>query len=387
MAAPEVQASCKYKKLRPCIDDVRALETAGCNTRAVVQYEQWDSATHKGYYEFFHVDMDKFLDEYLSPTHGGKPRRYHESIFPSAHIKIFADVEYEDENLDGTEEEKLSAILTQMEDAMRQKLDMEEIPPPLIADACIPGKKFSVHIIYPVWMENSQHVMALVKDIPGIDMAPYASASLRTCKFLRMPFSEKFAKNNPLVPRGMALAEEGKPIDAETMCRGLLSWVVTDPESKYYEFLQPPTIVYSMSPADLGTAGTAYGLAGGHGTISLTAGNEIKGRANRILAHLKQTRQDFTDHDLEVNANGSWSCTITPAFPCPTKLGGKHSSHSMFLGSYDSRKVFIRCPGNKCRTSIYLPEDFTPIAFADVDFSESSEHAWFDESVLWPGDQ
>ncbi len=400
----------QFKKLDAALEDYKQRGGMLSTGRAVIQYEkridQGDS-----YYEFYHVDMEAYLDEYLSPTHGWKQRLTHEAILKDAPIKVFVDVEYEEKGgykLDGTEAAKMRAIQVQVEDAMRSDLGISPVPTPITVDATTPTK-FSRHLVYPIWMTNPQHLRALVKHIPGLDLAPYCSAKNRTCKFLRMPYSEKIGKGNPLLPLGEPLPNKGESIDPELMCAGLLTWIITDPTSKYYDFLRPPDVIYSMSAQKMGTAGTMFGGMGGVG-LSLQAGKEVEGRAHRILEHLRMTRAQFAESNMEIKKSGAWECTIVPPFPCPTKVGGKHSSHSMFVGSYDSRKVYIRCPGNACRVTIYLPEDFTSIAFGGVDFAgppdppeEATEEAeeaevsrpalalgcntnapWFDESVLWP---
>ena len=375
--------------------------------RAVLQYEM--PGSEKSYYEYDNVSMDAFLDAYCAGKpwgegiDGGGPkrqRRWHEALLPGAKVKVFADVDIKAEEMDGTEEDKLAVIVAKMRQSIADKLSIDEdnVPAAHIFDACIEGQKFSVHIVFPIWVENPTHAKGIVKGIEGVDLAPYTSATNRTCKFLRIPHSVKIGKNNPLILRGAPLSEPGQALRAEDVCAGLLTWVCSDPKSKYYDLLREPEEVYSLSAEDLGlVSGGSLSKVGGFGggqASSLVVGQEIEGRATRILEYLRVTRGAFTATNWITRANGSWECTISPAFPCPTKQGWKHSSHCMFVGSYDSRKVYIRCPADNCRVTIYLPEDFTPIAFANVDSAQRGEDgagegegetgkAWFDPAVLW----
>ncbi len=317
------------------------------------------------YKKYSIVDMNVFMKSYCAWPQRIQ-RRWHEAILRDAPCKLFADIEFEDDLLPGAEG-KLTKILAEITKALGERVGLKEVPEPFITEATTPVK-FSVHITYPtIWFATPQHLHELVKNITGIDTGPYTSATNETCQFMRMPYSEKYQKRNPLVLRprpGFPSNTNTQVLSPEIICSCLATWYAPDQESSpdFYEFMPRPTQIYRLAGAMEASRRSQYA-----DEISLEEGDEVRGRAQRVLEHMKLTHGQFTTGSIKVKQDGSWECFINPPLPCPTK-GRMHRSHQMYLGSIDSRRVFFRCPDPECRTTTFLPDDFTAIAYSEQDF-------------------
>lgn len=313
-------------------------------------YEQPSSSSGgKNYMEFHLLSLDQLIAHQRNIY---KPRRWQESIHPDQMLKLMIDIDRDGWTFEQGEAER---VLLQQEVAARleARLGITPCPEPLILDATIP-EKYSVHLIYPIWFESPRHVHQLLHQMPfAMDNHPYPLGT--TNVWMRMAFSKKVGKENCLVPRWRP--DVGVIFNLEVFCQ--TSITLWSESEKYRHLLPKPTTVYALELLPL-----YQGLGGGGGAF--VSESPAHDSANRILNYIKRMvscdsrKIRFTK--LQVKQNGSWECTVSPPLFCANK-GRQHKSHNMYIGSKDSMRVWYLCPDPDCRTTVYLPMDFTDVAY------------------------
>jgi hypothetical protein len=314
---------------RPLIKKARELANAGPGFILLME-EKLGHDSEVGH--VFHTrDANEFLDNFCRT---GYPRHHHEALRVDKPMKVAVDVEaYEDKEPDrfARKDEIVSQVERDVERCIREKLGAEPGVPYRLWSSR-PGK-FSVHIVWDVWMSTPRGVGWLLEGVPEIDQQVYPGRMAKVCKWMRLPFSEKVEHPGyPLAPEGWVKDQKWPAVSRDDVIRG--SWTLGTPSHVY------------TSPEDPCESEDKATFSGD------TA------KAERILDYLNTMRGPFKMDEVEEDGPKGWSCIVRPGMFCQVQ-GRQHRRQNGYICSKDGRRVFYRCPDEECKVKSFFPEDFT----------------------------
>lgn len=353
-----------YSTLKPALQEWKTLREDKRRTQDVCLVAQFNP-NRKGM-KYTVIPKNKFVSFYNKTT---TFRNYHEAIFPFMPCKLFVDLDGKDVKMElGESLRKIVQAEIANRLCTRYLMAPDSIPLPLILDGSRDGK-YSVHIVYDIWVESPRHVAEILSpyilpDHPDfIDMSRYPTSE--TPIWFRMPYSVyepkpgeeiKDVDSTAILPRIEAKYKRDK---TDLLIKGCVSvGMCTPPEVLTLVFPLPVEKVIAGSRTVVLSESTAKNLNEG---------------IHRVLDYIKLVQGiNFQAYKIRAPDRFSWTCIVKPGLICPHKRTRDgdlyHSTHHMFLGFEDGSRLYQQCPGNGCSKRIYWDEDFTNLfdAMGDI---------------------
>jgi hypothetical protein len=272
----------------------------------------------------------------------------------------------------------------------------------VLLEASLPHLSYSVHGIFStVWFVDPSHLLAFLESHVLSELGPlvrealdpHCYACVQSPMTLRLPFSQKVHKNNPLLPMSVVGRPDGSfslfPPPPDTLVTKPIGIVLAGLLTRFPGPLPPsfttsssippfphihslpllPQDTFRVSPALLQQYVPAT-----HGSAVWAGGNFAPQQGSRELVDVERVIHyirlvygsvDCRYNNLIMRRDGSWECTLHPGLYC-TQIRGFHQNHYTYVGALSGGAVhYMRCPDSDCRDSILLEENVALLRYTD----------------------